>query len=46
MKYLIDEIYKSVRGLEPKDGLVSGADVTLEGWIRTTRSSNKIGFIS
>lgn len=46
MKYLIDEIYKSVRGLEPKDGLVSGADVTLEGWIRTNRSSNKIGFIS
>ena len=45
MKYLIDEIYKSVRGLEPNPELVTGADVTLEGWIRTNRSSNKIGFI-
>lgn len=46
MKFLIDEIYKSVRGQVPKAELVTGADVTLEGWIRTNRSSNKIGFIS
>ena len=46
MKYLIDEIYKSVRGLMPRAELCSGADITLEGWIRTNRSSNKIGFIA
>lgn len=46
MKFLVDEIYKSVRGQLPRAELVTGADVTLEGWIRTNRSSNKIGFIS
>ena len=44
--YLIDEIYKSVKGLVPNDGLCDGAPVTVEGWIRTNRSNNKIGFIS
>ncbi len=45
-KYLFDEIYKSVRGIAPIDELVDGALVTVEGWIRTNRSNNKIGFIS
>ena len=45
-KYLFDEIYKSVKGLMPIDELVDGATVTVEGWIRTNRSNNKIGFIS
>ncbi len=45
-KYLFDEIYKSVRGVAPIDELVDGAVVTVEGWIRTNRSNNKIGFIS
>ncbi|MBQ8395420.1 MAG: asparagine--tRNA ligase [Oscillospiraceae bacterium] len=45
-KYLIDEIYKSVKGLCPNDELTEGALVTVEGWIRTNRSNNKIGFIS
>ena len=46
MKYLIDEIYKSVRGLVPNAELCDGAEVELEGWVRTNRSSNKIGFIA
>lgn len=45
-KFLIDEIYKSVKGLMPNDNIVSGAEVCVEGWIRTNRSNNKIGFIS
>ena len=45
-KYLFDEIYKSVKGVAPIDELVDGATVTVEGWIRTNRSNNKIGFIS
>lgn len=45
-KYLFDEIYKSVKGLMPIDELVDGTTVTVEGWIRTNRSNNKIGFIS
>ena len=46
MKYLIDDILKSVRGEKPDGSLAGGAEVTLEGWIRTNRSSNKIGFIA
>lgn len=45
-KFLIDEIYKSVKGLIPNAALVDGAEVTVEGWIRTNRSNNKVGFIS
>ncbi len=45
-KYLVDEIYKSVKGLAANESLVDGATVTVEGWIRTNRSNNKIGFIS
>ena len=45
MKYLIDDIYKSVRGIAANDALVSGAEITLEGWVRTNRSSNKYGFL-
>lgn len=45
-KFLIDEIYKSVKGLNPNAELNDGAVVTVEGWIRTNRSNNKIGFIS
>lgn len=45
-KYLIDEIYKSVKGLVPVEALTDGAVVTVEGWIRTNRSNNKVGFIS
>lgn len=45
-KYLVDDIYKSVKGLMPNDNLKDGADVCIEGWIRTNRSNNKIGFIS
>ncbi len=45
-KYLVDEIYKSVKGLVVKPELVDGTTVTVEGWIRTNRSNNKIGFIS
>ncbi len=45
-KYLVDEIYKSVKGLVVNESLVDGATVTVEGWIRTNRSNNKIGFIS
>ena len=46
MKYLINEIYGSVTGKKPVAELTSGAEVTVEGWIRTNRSSNKVGFIS
>lgn len=45
-KFLIDEIYKSVKGLMPNENIVNGVDVCVEGWIRTNRSNNKIGFIS
>ena len=45
-KYSIDEIYKSVKGLMPNAALCEGAEITIEGWIRTNRSNNKIGFIS
>lgn len=44
MKYLIYELYKSVRGQSEK--IAAGTEVTLEGWIRTNRSSNKFGFIA
>ncbi|MCD7804691.1 MAG: asparagine--tRNA ligase [Oscillospiraceae bacterium] len=45
-KLLIDEIYKSVKGLLPNDNAADGATVTVEGWMRTNRSNNNIGFIS
>lgn len=45
-KYLFDEIYKSVKGLLPNPELCDGATVTVEGWIRTNRANNKIGFMS
>ncbi len=44
MKITIDELYKSVRG--QRDKIETGTEVTLEGWIRTNRSSNKFGFIA
>ena len=46
VKFSIDEIFKSVKGLIPNADLVDGAEVTVEGWIRTNRSNNKVGFIS
>ena len=46
MKYLVDDILKSVHGEKPIPELAAGVDLTLEGWIRTNRSSNRIGFIS
>ena len=45
-KFSIDQIYKSVKGLIPIQDLCDGAEITLEGWIRTNRSNNNIGFIS
>ena len=45
-KFSLDQIYKSVKGLMPDENLTQGAIVTVEGWIRTNRSNNKIGFIS
>ena len=45
-KFSLDQIYKSVKGLMPNENLTQGATVTVEGWIRTNRSNNKIGFIS
>lgn len=46
VKFSIDEIFKSVKGLIPNVDLFDGAEVTVEGWIRTNRSNNKVGFIS
>ena len=45
-KLLVDEIYKSVRGVTPNTAASDGAEVTISGWIRTNRSNNNIGFIS
>ena len=45
-KFSLDQIYKSVKGLMPDENLTQGAIVTVEGWTRTNRSNNKIGFIS
>ena len=45
-KFSLDQIYKSVKGLMPDESLTQGAIVTVEGWTRTNRSNNKIGFIS
>lgn len=45
-KYSVDEIYKSVKGLNPIDELKDGTLVTVEGWIRANRDQKKFGFIS
>ncbi len=44
MKVTIDGLYKSVRG--EGEVIPAGTEVTLEGWVRTNRSSNKFGFIA
>ncbi len=44
MKITVEELYKSVCGKAA--AIENGAELTLEGWIRTNRGSNKFGFIA